>query len=69
MSKIRRAENPFPEDGIKHYSFYCPGCKHSHGFETPRWKFNGNMDKPTIRPSLLIKLEATSRPQAWPYMP
>lgn len=41
------------------YLFDCPGCKMSHGFNIngpgPIWKFNGDMIKPTISPSLLVK--------------
>lgn len=42
--------------------FYCPGCKCHHGVwtEAPnahtgaKWKWNGSMDKPTFRPSILV---------------
>lgn len=34
-------------------SFYCPGCKCSHGFDS-RWTFDGNMEAPTFSPSLLV---------------
>lgn len=36
------------------YYFYCPGCKHAHLFEVPRWTFNGNLEKPTFSPSLRV---------------
>lgn len=41
------------------YSFYCPGCKGAHLIYTNypgklAWEFNGNLDKPTFSPSLLI---------------
>lgn len=32
--------------------FWCPGCEHAHVFDA-RWKFNGDMDRPTFEPSLL----------------
>ena len=42
----------FPE-----YIFWCPGCKHAHGFKTSGhgavWTFNGDMEKPTVSPSIL----------------
>lgn len=39
---------------VKQYWFYCPGCKGSHAFTVPPWKFvNGDFEKPTFRPSLL----------------
>lgn len=34
------------------YVFYCPGCKEAHQFSVPRWKFDGDVDKPTFEPSL-----------------
>lgn len=44
----------FPE-----YVFDRPGCGYGHGFKTegdgPRWTFNGDLDKPTISPSLLVQ--------------
>ena len=35
------------------YVFHCPGCEHGHIFYTPRWAFNGALDRPTFTPSLL----------------
>ena len=42
------------QDG-KHclWMFWCPGCKMNHSFDS-RWTFNGNVDKPTFSPSLLV---------------
>lgn len=42
------------------YRFWCPGCKDTHEFWTDKpggfnWSFNGNVDKPTFSPSLLIR--------------
>ena len=34
------------------YCFYCPGCKDNH-YLNKRWKFNGDLDRPTFTPSLL----------------
>lgn len=39
--------------GKTFYWFYCPGCKYGHVFDT-RWKFNGDLEKPTFSPSLLV---------------
>ncbi|MDS7956788.1 MULTISPECIES: DUF6527 family protein [unclassified Acinetobacter] len=44
------------------YMFKCPGCKYLHPFYVKAsvrhngstWDFNGNVDKPTFTPSLLI---------------
>ncbi len=35
-------------------SFWCPGCKEAHRVITPAWTFNGNFDKPTLSPSILV---------------
>ncbi len=36
------------------YFFWCPGCRETHTFVVAKgeWSFNGDMDKPTFRPSL-----------------
>lgn len=44
------------------YVFECPGCGCLHFFQTGQpskltniiWGFNGNMDKPTVTPSILV---------------
>lgn len=43
------------------YMFWCPGCKCGHGIWATRpnrggaqWQFNGNLERPTVSPSLLI---------------
>lgn len=35
--------------------FTCPGCGDVHMVDTTRWKWNGDMEKPTFSPSLLIR--------------
>jgi hypothetical protein len=40
-------------DGHKQYNFFCPGCKCWHGFSTKIWNFDGNLECPTVTPSLL----------------
>jgi hypothetical protein len=35
------------------YAIFCPACKFGHLFDS-RWTFNGNMEKPTFRASMLI---------------
>lgn len=42
------------------YMIFCPGCHEGHGLRVgqpdgPSWSFNGDMEKPTFQPSLLIK--------------
>lgn len=41
------------------YVFWCPGCDEYHQFYTKyngqsKWQFNGDMDRPTFTPSLLM---------------
>jgi hypothetical protein len=40
--------------------WWCPGCHGVHGIqfgdgEGPRWQWNGDVDKPTFTPSVLVK--------------
>jgi hypothetical protein len=44
-------------DGLT--EFFCPGCLHRHTIRVgegygPHWVWNGDMDKPTFTPSILI---------------
>ncbi len=47
------------EDG--EIAFFCPGCKEYHSVhirqsnEHPSWTFNGDYDKPTFNPSILVR--------------
>lgn len=36
------------------YMIHCPACKTGHGFDK-RWTFNNDFEKPTFRPSMLVK--------------
>jgi hypothetical protein len=44
-----------------HLMFDCPGCGFSHEINTyvntgePVWSFNGNLAKPTVTPSILVR--------------
>ena len=42
----------------KDLEFYCPGCKMRHSVRVaspkPFWQFNGDYDKPTLSPSVLV---------------
>lgn len=48
---------------LEGYAFWCPGCDCLHKFTTNRpegdprdvWTFNGSMDKPTFRASLMVQ--------------
>ena len=48
LSKARNESGNFDS-----YHFWCPGCDMVHGFNVPSWKFDGDMKKPTVSPSLL----------------
>lgn len=43
--------------------FWCPGCHSHHWFDVTRWTWNGSLDKPTVRASILnnhtIKLQTS----------
>ena len=51
MPKLLRLTNK--DDSFAGYMFHCPGCGYCHLFET-RWTFNGDMEKPTFSPSMLV---------------
>ena len=46
------------EGGLLH--FWCPGCQTVHGIQHgagpgPRWTWNGNAERPTFSPSILVQ--------------
>ncbi len=34
---------------------FCPACRCGHKFDKGRWTFNGDLEKPTFSPSMLVK--------------
>lgn len=67
MNRIRRVHRDYYEEG---YEFKCPGCGWTHcipvqyntrqielrgGKPGPQWLFNGNLARPTFKPSLLVR--------------
>ena len=58
MAKVSKIANQKDE-----YLFFCPGCKCAHRFfaggpkvpHRPQWEFDGNMENPTISPSISVK--------------
>jgi hypothetical protein len=60
MPKIRHTS-----DG--RFVFFCPGCQCGHGIKTtgdgPKWAFNGDVEKPTISPSILVHEHDTILPE------
>jgi len=49
-----KAEEILTPDGKRGgYIIYCQGCKNHHAFDD-RWTFNGDFEKPTFSPSMLV---------------
>lgn len=55
------------------YSFFCPACKRRHlvftaqeGYEHVKWDWDGDLNKPTITPSILINPQGKKHV---PYIP
>ena len=46
--------------------FHCPGCKDNHQATVGTWTFNGDLDQPTLSPSLLVR-GVQWDPVAYPY--
>jgi hypothetical protein len=48
--------------GGKAIGFWCPGCDALHVMrvEEPHWTWNGDVDKPTLSPSLLVTYQDLS---------
>lgn len=40
--------------GPFHHAFQCPGCGRLHGIDD-RWTWNGDVERPTILPSILVR--------------
>lgn len=66
MPKLYRVE---PEAGTVEMGFECPGCECAHSFRiegpAPVWTWNGDLDRPTFAPSLVVESGPTD-PSAWP---
>jgi hypothetical protein len=57
MAQLSRALRSLEGGGL---AFWCPGCEEGHAVwigegPGPRWGYNGNPDKPTFTPSILVK--------------
>lgn len=60
MAKVHPYTNG--KDEIIMWAFFCPGCQYDHALAVtqyqvggnPQWDFNGDPDKPTFSPSLLV---------------
>jgi hypothetical protein len=59
MSILRPFQGQRGREGFR---FWCPGCKTSHSVNVnpaagrPCWGFNGNVDRPTFTPSVLVTM-------------
>jgi hypothetical protein len=42
-----------PTGNDTYWVFFCMGCKCLHHFDS-RWTFNGDVEKPTFSPSLVV---------------
>jgi hypothetical protein len=54
------------------YEIFCEGCKESHHINTvgehPVWEFNGNLDKPTFKPSVRVTTQYSAEENPNPTM-
>jgi hypothetical protein len=53
MAKVVQTSNQRGEP-TGHWMFWCPGCQTNHSYQVPRWDWNGDVDRPTFSPSLLV---------------
>lgn len=56
MAKIMVVEGEAGTPYEKRFMFQCPACGNCHG-PNHTWGFNGDMDRPTFTPSLLVTSE------------
>ena len=57
MSQLSKILRDVTDNGLM---FHCPGCNVKHLVrygegDGPRWQWNGDVDKPTFSPSILIR--------------
>jgi Family of unknown function (DUF6527) len=52
MSKLSKVYRPDSKT-LGGYAHWCEGCQSYHLFDL-RWTFNGDFDKPTFSPSMLV---------------
>jgi len=64
MAKLRKSK--VQSKGLPDYTFFCPGCGCEHGIFTEKhnslnaiWSFNGDINRPTFSPSILVKWTRT----------
>jgi hypothetical protein len=42
--------------------FWCPGCDQAHGINTNIWTWNGDLERPTFSPSVLVQANYAEPP-------
>lgn len=60
MTAFTRLSRTLAKSEDDRLHFECPGCQMIHGISHgsgpgPRWGWNGNVDKPTFTPSVLVR--------------
>ena len=46
--------NKFYQESESWWMFQCPGCESLHSVDA-RWTFNGDLESPTVSPSILVR--------------
>lgn len=68
IAKLRPWEDLDGNEGVRLY-LWCPGCEELHAveveFDKKKWSWNGNLDAPTINPSILMT--GFQWPERFPY--
>ena len=63
MAKVKCIDTT-EKNGEVRWFFQCPGCGESHCFWTKgnvNWSFNGDVDKPTVSPSILVTYDGADK--------
>lgn len=57
MGQLSKKLRNWASDSGHGVSFFCPGCKSSHSIKTSEggWGWNGDVDRPTFTPSVLVR--------------
>jgi hypothetical protein len=54
---MNKFHNMGSHEGERRVAFYCPGCECGHQIPVTgvrAWSWNGSMEKPTLKPSILV---------------
>lgn len=68
MSRLSRVLRGGTDNGLL---FWCPGCDMAHRIQHgqgpgPRWGWNGDAERPTFTPSVLVQYEHMTPPATTP---